>query len=124
LAKGVGVSCGPLGQVQVMLASHVILHDAVVLEAHGADGALRRSGGAMLLAHMALQAPRVIVPPAHPTLHLTLSRPCNTNTRENIIVGKKLINKKFTSSSVPTRVWDPDSGWIGVFTIPESGSAF
>jgi hypothetical protein len=85
LAEGGGVSRCPLGEVQVVLASHVILHDAVVLEEHGADGALGGSGGAMLLAHMAPQAARVVVAPAHTALHLTtLAAPCNTNTIQEI----------------------------------------
>jgi hypothetical protein len=88
LAEGGGVSRRPLGEVQMMLASHVILHDAVVLEVHGADGALGGGGGAMLLAHMAPQAPRVVVAPTHPALHLTtLAAPCNTNTTQEIKIS-------------------------------------
>jgi hypothetical protein len=90
LAERGGVSRRPLGEIQVVLAPHVILHDAVVLEVHGADGALGGGGGAMLLAHMAPQAPRVVVAPAHTALHLTtLAAPCNTNRTQEI---KKIHN--------------------------------
>ncbi len=88
LAEGGGMSCRPLGEIQVVLASHVILHDAVVLEVHGADGALGGGGGAVLLAHMAPQAARVVVAPAYAALHLTtLAAPCNTNTTQEIKIS-------------------------------------
>jgi hypothetical protein len=60
--------------VEIVLASHVVLHDAHILELHTADVTLGRAGirCAMLVTHMTPQAARVIIPLAYFTLHPAL----------------------------------------------------
>ena len=63
-----------LGQIKVVLASHVILHDALVLEEHEADVALGGEAagvrGPVLVPHVPPEAAHVVVATAHRTLRL------------------------------------------------------
>ncbi len=67
------VRISSLGQVDIVLASHMILHDVLVLEVHAADVTLGGVGGVLvLIADVAAKAARMNVPPAHLALHLPL----------------------------------------------------